>query len=568
MHEPVARILLIASELAEYSRLQAMLSSAQQPGYQLQWCERLEACLLEISIGNYDAILLDCQLRPDSALEFLQIIHQHHSKLPVIAITDTLENTIAEQALGLGATDYLAMENLDSYILKRCIGYTVDKCAADKKLTKLNLYDPLTGIPNRILFQQTMGRAIGEAKTQQTSLTLMVINIDGFKKVNESYGSDAGDTLVSSMAQRLTRCIRKSDCVARVGGDEFTLILDDCHGHDDVALVAKKVIDILSSPFTLEGQALVISCSIGIAIYPESGDSVDGLLKRANMAMIAAKRQRGSQYQFYSEETNANAMYRVNLEADIRRAIRKQEFEMYYQPRVNLETGDTGGVEALIRWRHPVRGLVSPNEFIPLAEETGLIVPIGYWVIQQACDDLKMFDGSGDEGLDVAINLSFKQLQDSLFVDTATRIIEQSGVDATRLEFELTETAIMSNYQQTYDGMMALSKLGVTFSLDDFGTGFSSFAHIQRLPISALKVDRSFIRNVNKNNDDAIIVKAMINLAHNLRLQVVAEGVETLDQVQFLWQNHCDQVQGFYFSPAVKATDLTTMIEQRATVAV
>ena len=568
MQESMARILLLGSNLAEYRRFEAMLSSIQQSSFHLLWCEQLENGKAEIVSGNYDAVLLDCQHQPDTALLLLQETLEQGCLLPIIALTAEVDNTASQQALQYGAADYLSLDNLDDYVFQRCIGYAIDKSQVEKKINQLNLYDPLTGIPNRMLFRQTMERAIELAKTQQISLALLLINLDGFKKVNESYGSEAGDRLVATMAQRLTRCVRKSDGIARVGGDEFTLVLEDCHGNDDVALVAKKVIDVLSAPFTVAGQGLIVSCSIGIAIYPEAGESVDDLLKRANMAMLEAKTQRGSQYNFYNEDTNADAMYRINLEADLRRALRNSEFEMHYQPRVAIGTGVTVGMEALIRWRHPTRGLVSPNEFIPVAEECGLIVPIGYWVIQQACEDMRFFDENGHDSLDIAINLSFKQLQDNMFVDTATRIIEQSGVDAHRLEFELTETAIMSNYQQTYEGMMALSKLGITFSLDDFGTGFSSFAHIQRLPISALKVDRSFVRNVVKNDDDGIIVKAMINLAHSLRLQVIAEGVETLEQVQFLWQNHCDQVQGFYFSPAVSATDFNLMIDQRATAAV
>ncbi len=568
MQEFVARILLIGSNLAEYRRFEAMLSSIQQSSFQLLWCEQLEKGRAEIASGNYDVVLLDCHHQPDPALLLLQETLEQGCLLPIIALTAEVDSTASQQAMQYGAADYLALDNLDDYVFQRCIGYAIDKRQVEKKINQLNLYDPLTGIPNRMLFRQTMERAIELAKTQQISLALLVINLDGFKKVNESYGSEAGDRLVATMAQRLTRCVRKSDGIARVGGDEFTLVLEDCHGNDDVALVAKKVIDVLSAPFTVAGQPLIVSCSIGIAIFPDAGESVDDLLKRANMAMLEAKTQRGSQYNFYNEETNADAMHRLNLESDLRRALRNNEFEMYYQPRVAIGTGATVGMEALIRWRHPTRGLVSPKEFIPVAEECGLIVPIGYWVIQQACEDMRSFDDSGHDGLDIAINLSFKQLQDNMFVDTATRIIEQSGVDASRLEFELTETAIMSNYQQTYEGMMALSKLGITFSLDDFGTGFSSFAHIQRLPISALKVDRSFVRNVVKNNDDGIIVKAMINLAHSLRLQVIAEGVETLEQVQFLWQNHCDQVQGFYFSPAVSAADFNLMIDQGATAAI
>lgn len=565
MYEAGARILLLGSELAEYRHIEQLLSSGIQSDGQIHWCEQLPDSLEEISSTDYDVILLDCQQRPDMSLGLLQQTSDQDFHLPIIAVTEAVDSIVSQHAMNMGASDFLAMENLDGYILDRCISHAIDKHDADKKLSQLNLYDPLTGIPNRILFVQSMDSAIDAARTQQVPLALLVVNLDDFKRINQSYGSEAGDRLVATMAQRLTRCVRKTDRLARLGGDEFALILDDYQNNDDVALVAKKVVDTLSAPFTVSSQSIMMSCSIGIATYPEAGDTVDGLLKRANMAMLEAKAQRGSQFKFYNEETNNDAMVRMNLESDIRRAIRKNEFEMYYQPRVHLESGDTVGMEALIRWRHPTRGMVSPNEFIPVAEECGLIVPIGYWVIQTVCEDMRILDENGQTELDIAINLSFKQLQDSMFVDIATRIIQQSGVDATRLEFELTETAIMSNFQQTYEGMTALSKLGITFSLDDFGTGFSSFAHIQKLPISALKVDRSFVRSVTKNNDDAIIVKAIINLAHSLRLQVIAEGVETLEQVQFLWQHHCDEVQGFYFSPAVTVKDLCLMVNQRAT---
>ena len=564
--EPLARVLLIGGALADYRRLGRMLSGMEAHNYHLLWCEQYDDNSLgEINSGHYDAILLDCQHQPDKAMRLLIQLVEIGCQQPIVSLTDNSASAVAQRAMRNGSTDYLGMDTTDRYVLVRCLGYAIEKNATDKKISQLNLYDPLTGIANRLMFQRNMARAIELAKTQQISLALLLINLDDFKRINQSFGTDAGDRLVTMMAQRLARCVRQSDAVARIGGDEFALVLEDSQTSEDIALVAQKVIDVLSAPCTLNGQAVTVSCSIGVATYPESGDSVDGLIKYANMAMLEAKRQRGSQCCFYHEETSKAAVRRINMEKDMRLALRRNEFELFYQPRVEIASGDAAGMEALIRWRHPVHGLVSPDEFIPMAEETGLIVPIGYWVLQQACKDMLILDQSGHQNLEVAVNLSFKQLQDDMFVDTATRIIQQSGIDASRLEFELTETAIMSNYQQACDGMIALSKLGVTFSLDDFGTGFSSFAHIQQLPISALKVDRSFIENVVKNNDDGIIVKAMINLAHSLRLHVVAEGVETLEQVQFLWQNHCDQIQGFYFSEAVTVNQFIELMDRRAT---
>lgn len=565
MLEPVARLLLVGGDLAQYRRLETLLVSAEESSFKLLWCERFDAVDREISDGNYDVVLMDFQAAPETALEALRRLVERGVRQPIVALTKTLDCPAAQSAIGLGALDFLAVDNLDDYVLKRCIGYAVDKFAVDKKLSQLNLYDPLTGVPNRMLFLQNMERVLGAAATQQISAALLIINVDGFKRINDSFGSDSGDRLIATIAQRLSRCVRKSDSIARIGGDEFTLLLEDCHDAHDVALVARKVIDVLAAPYTVLGQSLMVSCSIGIAMYPDSGDNTEDLIQAANTAMLEAKAQRGSNYSIYSRESGIESLVRLNLEQDLRRAVRNNEFELYYQPRVGLQKGDVIGMEALIRWRHPQRGLISPKEFIPVAEECGLIVPIGYWVIRQACEDLALFDTSHKRGMDIAINLSFKQLQDSMFVDTASRIILQSGVDARRLEFELTETAIMSNYQATYEGMTALASLGATFSLDDFGTGFSSFAHIQRLPISALKIDRSFIREVIKNKEDRIIVKAMINLAHSLGLRVIAEGVETLDQIQFLWQHHCDLIQGFYFSPAITARDFVLMVDQRAT---
>lgn len=563
MRKPDAQVLLVGSSSVDFHQLEELLTEFKPKSYQINWCECLDAASAEIKSGNFSVVLIDCQDNSSRALDLLKRMVEQGIKLPIIALTKNINDDLSQQALQLGATDYLAMEELSSYLFERCLAYNYGKYEIDKKLTQLNLYDPLTTIPNRLLFRQTLEQSIKDVAPSKI-IAVLLINIDGFKKINEGFGSEVGDELVMTMAQRLSRSVRASDNVARIGGDEFTLLLDDSETTEDVSLVASKIVDVLAAPFLLSGQPLMVSCSIGIATSPADGDNFEVLLKRANMAMLEAKQKRGSQFIFYSESSGVEAANGLNIETDLRHALRRDEFEMYYQPRVAIESGETEGVEALIRWRHPTRGMVSPMEFIPVAEESGLIMPIGYWIIQRVCQDVIEFDKAGLTGIDVAINLSFKQLQDTMFVDTVARIIKQSGVDASRLEFELTETAIMSNYQQTYEGMMALSELGITFSLDDFGTGFSSFAHIQRLPISALKIDRSFVRNVVTNNDDAIIVKAIINLAHSLRLQVIAEGVETLDQVQFLWQNQCDQVQGFYFSEAIAVGDLTQMINQRA----
>ena len=565
MRNASVRILLAGGDQDQYQLLLEQLKQVKREPYLLVWFADFDHAERELAAEHYDLVLLDCQSDPENALYLLTSIQQQDAQ-PCITLFEHADNDLNVLAQDLGAVDSLSADSLQTGILERSFKYALDRRVVDKKLSESHLYDPLTGMPNRQKFRSSLSTAMQAATAQQHQLGLLVINLDGFKQVNQSYSMDAADEMVRTMGRRLSRCIRKTDHIARMGGDEFALIIDDCRSEDAVGLVAQKVVDALGAPYMIEGVPLIVSCSVGIAMYPESGDSVDALLKHANMAMQEAKAQRGSQYYFFNKQTQVAAQQRVNLERDLRHALRTNQFELYYQPRVELGTGETVGMESLIRWRHPDRGFISPADFIPVAEECGLIVPIGYWVIQQACKDMKYFDETGKENLQVAVNLSFKQLQDSMFVETAARIIKDSGIDAHRLEFELTETAIMSNYQQTYEGMMALSQLGITFSLDDFGTGFSSFAHIQRLPISALKIDRSFVRNVTDDFGDAEIVKAMINLAQSLNLKVIAEGVETLEQIQFLWHNNCEQVQGFYFSPAVSVSDFNMIVDQRATV--
>jgi diguanylate cyclase (GGDEF)-like protein len=482
-------------------------------------------------------------------------------------MTDEHNAEVDRQAIAEGASDYLIKGQFDSQLMERSLRYASSRRDAQRKLASQAHYDSLTGIANRALFRDRLQQALERARRNNQPLALLHIDLVGFRRVNESFGHDAGDELVIAAAQRLATCMRRTDSIARIGADEFTVILEEFSNPSDISIVAEKIIDFLARPFDVASHQVALGTSIGVAVYPEAGDSVDSLLHHADLATRDARADRGSHYRFYSEKMTIDAKNQLHMEADLRRGIRRNELELFYQPRVNLVTGDIIGMEGLLRWRHSERGLVPPSEFIPLAEEAGLIVPMGYWTIQQACNDLLTLKKKGFPPLEMAVNVSFKQLQDSKFVETVSRIVKNSGIDPSYLELELTETAVMANFEETYRGMLALSKLGIKFSLDDFGTGYSSLTHIQRLPVSVVKVDQAFIRNVVSNAEDATIVKAIINLAHNLNLQVIAEGVETLEQIQFLWQHHCDQVQGYYFSPAVRIEHLVQMLSQRATAA-
>ncbi len=562
MPEPAVRILLVDEEPAEYMHI-AHVAATIERDHLVSWCDQPEGALATMLSSEYDAILLDYQHCPEQARELLKAAVLSDCKAPIIVMTERLDGALDRAAIADGAADYLVKSQLDAAQLERSVRHALQRKHNELQLAHRARFDALTDLPNRQLFRERIEHAVVRAQRDSGRFALLHVDLDGFRRVNESFGHSIGDELIAMTARRLAQCVRKTDNLARIGADEFTVLIEDVRHLPDVVAVAEKISTAMAQPYQIGDTPLVLGASIGIAVFPDAGFHVDALLRNAELARQQAKQLRGCHYHFYTEQMNLEARNQMHFETEMRRALRRNEFELYYQPRVELESGQLVGVECLIRWRHPQRGLLAPNDFVPLAEETGLIVPIGYWTIQQACRDMRELQRRCGRHIDLAINLSVKQLQDEKFAETAARLLADSGIDLHRIEFELTETAILMNAEQTYHSMSALSQLGVTFSLDDFGTGYSSFAHMQRLPIAALKIDRSFVRNLPADKDDAIIVKAIINLAHSLQLRVIAEGVETIEQVQFLWQNRCDQVQGYYFAPAVEASQIETLLQEK-----
>lgn len=562
MSEPAVRILLVDQEPAEYMHI-AHVAAAIKRDHLVSWCDQPDRALTSMLSGEYDVVLLDCQSRPEKARELLKSAALNNCKIPIIVMTDALDSELDRAAIADGAADYLVKSQLNAPLLERSIRHAIQRKHNELQLAHRARFDALTELPNRHMFRERLEFAIQRAQREDGRFALLHVDLDGFRRVNESFGHTVGDELIVMMAQRLKQAVRKTDSLARISADEFTVLIEDVRNLPDVVAVAEKIIAAMSQPYQMGDTPLVLGTSIGIAVFPEAGFHVDALMRNAELARQQAKQIRGCQYHFYTEQMNLEARSQMHLETEMRRALRRNEFELYYQPRVELESGQLVGVECLIRWRHPQRGLLAPSDFVPLAEETGLIVPIGYWTIQQACRDMRELQRRCGRSIDLAINISLKQLQDEKFAETATRLLTESGLDLHRIEFELTETAILMDAEQTYHSMTALSQLGITFSLDDFGTGYSSFAHMQKLPIAALKIDRSFVHNLPADKDDAIIVKAIINLAHSLQLHVIAEGVETIEQVQFLWENHCDQVQGYYFAPAVELSQIEILLQER-----
>ena len=554
------RILLIADQDAEYKQLERLVGDIEGARHQLTWCQADISVLEATLVSSFHVILWGRVSEPRLSRKILAELNRQKVKAPVIVITDRLPAGADADACMRGESDILLREHLTPSALARALALAVKPGA--ESAAALNV-DPLTGLSNRGEFREQLDRLLANATTPE-SVGLLLIDVDQFKKVNASYGQVAGDALIQLIAERIATCLSAHQSLARIGGNEFAVVYQNALGsvESECRINLERILQAMAKPFPVAQHAIRMNVSMGIAMNKEPGMSVDVMLANADMAMRIAKREKGSNYQFYTKDMTDAAQKILRLEAEIRRAIRNEEFVLHYQPRIDITSNRIVGAEGLVRWQHPTRGLLPPAEFIAVAEESGLIVPLGYWVVHQACKDLNELNLKGFDDVQLAVNVSFKQFQDKNFVLTVANIMNKHKITEGRLEFELTETTMMIEGQAVDQSLRRLSELGIDISLDDFGTGYSSFAHIQRLPISVLKIDRSFVGSVTSNEDDATIVKAIINLAHSLNMQVIAEGAETAEQVDFLGKNHCDQVQGFFFSKAVTFDDLKALLLQ------
>ncbi|WP_331344308.1 putative bifunctional diguanylate cyclase/phosphodiesterase [Cellvibrio sp. UBA7661] len=424
------------------------------------------------------------------------------------------------------------------------------------RLNYMAFHDSLTSLPNRSLFYDRIYHGLARARRSESKLALMLLDIDRFKNINDSLGHDAGDILLKAIAMRLNEGVRDMDTVARLGGDEFVVVLEGIHDMEDVVFVANKLLTTLSRPIEISGHNISTTVSIGVSIFPEDGGDTDELLKNADIAMYKAKEAGKNNCQFYTKGMNATAVNYLLLENDLRRAIEQQQLVLYYQPQVDLRTGEMMGVETLVRWQHPDRGLVSPAHFIPLAEETGLIVPIGEWVLREACRQQKLWLDASKYVGKIAVNLSPRQFRQKNFPGKVEAILKETGLEAKYLELEITESCAMEHAGETINQLNQLKQMGMFLAIDDFGTGYSSLAYLQRFPIQKLKIDRSFINDIHDDDNDAAIAKSIIGLAHNMQMRVVAEGVETEQQAEWLRDMGCDQAQGFLYAKPMTAKQL------------
>ena len=431
---------------------------------------------------------------------------------------------------------------------------------AEKQIERLAYEDALTGLANRVRFEDRLGLALATARRESHPLAVLFIDLDRFKVVNDSLGHKVGDVLLQQVADRLLPLIRLSDTLARVGGDEFVLLLSKIDQRESAGGVARKIQELFRKPFRIGQREFFVTPSIGISVFPEDGEDADSLVKNADVAMYVAKQRGRDNYQFYSRSGQRGGLERLELESKLHHAIENEEFRVHFQPQVSLRNGMITGMEALVRWKHPTRGILLPADFISLAEDSGLIVDLGTLVLKLACQQARAWRNKGYRDLSVAVNLSIRQLQEADFAARVREVLEETSLPPGQLRLEITETVAMQNLDISVEALGKLKRLGVGITMDDFGTGYSSLSYLKILPVDTLKIDRSFIRDVARDTNDASIVRASIVLAHELRLRVVAEGVETPEQLHFLRQHQCDEVQGFLFSPALPAEKFEALL--------
>lgn len=563
-----ATVMMVDDEPTTIEVLQTFLETE---GYQrfITTSESIRAMDL-VASENPDVLLLDLHMPKVTGFDILTQLRRdpRYRHLPVIVLTSATDSETKLKALQLGASDFLAKPVDPSELALRLRNTLAAKAYQDR----LTFYDTLTGLPNRQLFLDRLLWSLRCSKRDGTCGAVLHIDLDHFTKINEALGHELGDSLLIAVGDRLLKCIPADGAIAgvesqailsRVGGDEFNVLVPEMRRVESAVEMTRILLDAMREPFRVNGSEVFISGSIGVAIFPNDGDSSDTLLKHAGVAMNQAKLRGRNTYEFYSANMNARALERLSLENQLRRALERDELVAVYQPKVDILTGRVTGSEVLLRWYHPEKGSISPVQFIPLAEETGLIVPFGQWVLSTACKQNKMWQSVGLEKIRVAVNVSARQFRDGKFIQTLVNALEVSNLDPQYLTLELTENTIMENAQENLDMLHQIKEMGIKLSVDDFGTGYSSLSYLKQLPLDELKIDRSFITGIRSETDDAPIVTAIIAMAHSLGMRVVMEGIETQHQLKFSRDRGCDEYQGFLFSQPVPSAEFEALFKNK-----
>ena len=554
------RVLLVGGSAEDAAALRGQLDQSHSMNFEVTHAERLAQALTLPEVREADVMLLYVSEADIPQLASLTQARLSAPLIPVVVLSDVDDETIALRALQNGSRGYLLKSEVNPRLLLTTLGAALESHrtilqlnSARERARHLATHDQLTGLANRSLFHDRLSQAVSAARRGRQKLAVLFMDLDGFKTINDTLGHAVGDGLLRGIARRLGSCLRETDTAARLGGDEFAVLLTNLSNELDAATVARKLVHVLSQPIQFRRQSTSIRASVGIATFPRDASDPEELLKKSDTAMYHAKEQGGNRFEFYTQDMNAVIQRRVALEDRLRNALEEKQFLVHYQPQFDLTRGRIIGAEALLRWQHPELGLVSPSHFLPIAEETGLIVSIGDWILRGACEQNARWNRSGHRGLRVSVNVSSQQFLEVGFADVVRRALEESGLAPVSLELEITESSLLRDVEITVNTLRNLKDLGVRLAIDDFGTGYSALAYLKRLPIDVLKIDQSFVRALTTDPADATITEAIVQLATGLNLATIAEGVETLEQLLLLGSYGCSRMQGFLFGKPVPA---------------
>ncbi len=553
-------VLIISDNKTDQLILSACLDRAIPRRFRIAAMESFERPLEALLDPMIDVVIL--AHGPETEY-LLRLADKNEASVPIIILLDEASDPEISQLMEYGAQDYLVRGQLQDALVHRILDYSIQLKQARETIRQLSNRDPLTGALNRVGFRAHLERAMERSERHGFNIALLCVNVDQFAHINDHYGESDGDLAIKTIYRRLIAKMRSTDSIARLGGDEFAIVLEEVSSPGDVEAIAEKMLRSISAPMILSDQQVSVGASIGAALYPEDGSEISDLVEYARSAMQQIKTVGGGKFIRYSEQLTFDHAGGHSLAAELRTAVRKNQFELHYQPRMELASGELVGLEALLRWNHPERGLLCPGEFLATCEDMGLMKTIGYQVIQHACSALRWLRDQHMEHVDVAVNISFSQIQDDRFVEVVKDIISRNDIDASRLEFELTESTILKSPGPIKARMDELRLLGISFSLDDFGTGFSQLSHLTELPISAIKIDSGFVRDLPHNPHQEAVCTMIIQMASRLGMLVVAEGAETHEQIECLREQQCQQVQGFYYSPAIPLQQLLRFVQEQ-----
>ncbi|OLD63378.1 MAG: hypothetical protein AUI47_09320 [Acidobacteria bacterium 13_1_40CM_2_68_5] len=559
-HPGELKVLLVEDSPSDARIVRELLTDAGRRKTSLLCASTLGEAMSRLRERPFDAILLDLSLPDSGGLDGLASLHGRVTGVPIVVLTGLKDEALAARALRQGAQDYVVKGKFDGDSLSRALEHAIERTRGGIYVEYLAHHDTLTDLPNRTLLHDRLCLALEHARRNRLTLAVLFIDLDHFKEINDGLGHGTGDQLLQAVGARLSGSVRASDTVARVGGDEFTILLPEIKRTQDLATVSAKILNSFRSPFLIGRREITMTASIGASLYPNDGEDADTLLKSADSAMYRAKEHGRNNFELHSSVV-ASLSERQSMNASLQEALRRDQLVLHYQPTVDAVSGQIVTLEALLRWQHPHGKLLRPSRFLPLAEETGLIVDIGAWVLRAACLQGRSWQSAGLPPLRVAINVSHRQLsQGRSLVETVEAALRESGLGPRRLEIEVKEASVMYDESTAIRTLRALHDMGIRISIDDFGTGYASLSRLKCFPFGSVKIDRTFIRDVTFSPDDAAMVAAITAMAHSLRMNVVAEGVLTGEQVSYLLRNQIDQMQGPYFSKARPAEECTELI--------